>query len=248
MPRFSFKRTSNDASPASEPLTDESDEEAKPKSGLLKKLGGGGGKQGRQGSGTQNRPPMTQAEETKKQQTQPKRSKKLPRFSKSGKRKGAICCGFCDMRIASSLLNILHMIGAIMRELIEASKWGNRNYFHDPPVLLILAIMISGLGLVGSLRFSNSFLILSSVCLPFLCYLYVGETYLFLLAIVIMLFCAQIGLASEIARGIMNDDNYAREEYIDESGKVMYTTVTEKATELGDAACAGSKKNSTVEL
>ncbi len=246
MPRFSFKRTSNDAS---EPLTDESDEEAKPKSGLLKKLGGGGGgKQGRRGSGTPIRPPTTQVEETKKQQTQPKRAKKPPRFSKSGKRKGAICCGFCDMRIASSLLNILHMIGAILRELVEASKWGNRNYFHDPPVLLILAIMISGLGLAGSLRFSNSFLILSSVCLPFLCYLYVGETYMFLLAIVITLFCAQIGLASEIARGIMNEDNYAREEYIDESGKIMYTTVTEKATELGDVACAGRKKNSVIEL
>lgn len=247
MPRFSFKRTSNDAS---EPLTDESDEEAKPKSGLLKKLGGSG-KQSRKGSRRSDSPvrsPIAQMEETKKQQTQAKRTKKPPRFSKSGKRRGAICCGFCDMRIASSLLNILHMIGAIIRELVEASKWGNRNYFHDPPVLLILAIMISGLGLVGSLRFSNSFLLLSSASLPFLCYLYVGETYLFLMAIVIMLFFAQIGLASEIARGIMNEDNYAREEYIDESGKVMYTTVTEKATELGDVACAGTKKNNIIEL
>ncbi len=233
MPRFSFKRSSAEASPSSEPLN-ETNGQGK---GLFKNKS----KRGSRRSSSPNRPTAMPVNEVKGQ-SQPHQQTKKPslRFRRSGPRKGAICCGFCDMRIASSLLNIVHMIGAIVRELIEASKWGNRNYFHDPPVLLLLAIGISGLGLVGSLRFSNFHLIVSSVCLPFLCYLYVGESYVFLMGIVIALFFAQVGLASEIGRGIMSEETYVREEYIDESGKVMYNTVHDKAIEITDAVCDGT--------
>eukprot|EP00531_Pseudo-nitzschia_arenysensis_P007807 CAMPEP_0116126772 /NCGR_PEP_ID=MMETSP0329-20121206/6502_1 /TAXON_ID=697910 /ORGANISM="Pseudo-nitzschia arenysensis, Strain B593" /LENGTH=244 /DNA_ID=CAMNT_0003620861 /DNA_START=27 /DNA_END=761 /DNA_ORIENTATION=- len=244
MPRFSFKRSSAEASPSSEPLN-----ETNGKGLLKKKMGSNKSKRGGRRSSSPIRPTSIPVNEVKGQSKPRQQTKKPNRFKRSSSRKGATCCGYCDMRIATSLLNIVHMIGAIARELIEASKWGNRNYFYDPPVLLLLAIGISGLGLVGSLRFSNFHLIVSSFCLPFLCYLYVGESYMFLMAIAIMLFFAQIGLASEIRRGIMSEETYAREEYIDESGKVMYTTVQDKATEITDAACdITSNQKNTIEL
>lgn len=151
-------------------------------------------------------------------------------------RLGSKFCGYCDMRIAAALFSILHMVVAIIKEMIEASKWANRNYFKEPPILLLMAIAISSIGLNGAIRFERFPLVLSSILLAFLCFLYVGEMYYVALVTGVLQFFAQIALADEIRRGIMSEESYAKEEYIDESGRAVYMTVREKATEIGEAA------------
>ena len=47
--------------------------------------------------------------------------------------------GFCDYRIATVLLNVLHMVLTLILELCEALEW-NRNYIEEPPVLTLLVI------------------------------------------------------------------------------------------------------------
>jgi len=111
------------------------------------------------------------------------------------------------------------MAVAIVMELIEATKWANRNYWNEPPILLLLVIGISGLGLFGALHFTTPPLVLSTICMCFLWYMYLVDLHMFGLVLLLMIIFAQIVLADEIRRGVMSEDRYAMEEYIDEDGR-----------------------------
>ena len=64
-------------------------------------------------------------------------SSSLP--SRSTNRRGMTFLGFCDYRIATVLLNVLHMVLTLILEICEALEW-NRNYIEEPPVLTLLVI------------------------------------------------------------------------------------------------------------
>lgn len=145
-------------------------------------------------------------------------------------------CGFCDMRIATAFLNTLHMAVAVAMELIEAQKWGNRNYVTEPPVLLLLVIGISGLGLFGSLHFAKIPLILSSISLCFLWYMYLVDLHVFGCLLVMLILYAQVALADEIHSGIMAEDTYANEEYIDQDGRKAIETVHGLSVDIKETA------------
>ena len=140
------------------------------------------------------------------------------------------------MRIATCMLNIAHMIAALITEMIEALKWGNRNYLKEPPILLVLGILISCVGLSGAIRFAKKPLLASSAMFTILCFFYASEMDYLALAAALLAFFAQLYLVDEIHRGIMTPETYDQEEYIDESGKAVYLTVREKAVEIGEAA------------
>lgn len=145
-------------------------------------------------------------------------------------------CGCCDMRLAAVLLNTLHLAVAVGMEIIEAGKWGNRNYQKEPPVLLLLVIGISGLGLFGALHFSIALLVLSSMSFCFLLYMYLVEFHLFSMVLAIMILSAQIVLADEIRRGVMNKDTYDTEQYMNKKGRKVMETVHGLSVDIGETA------------
>lgn len=147
-------------------------------------------------------------------------------------------CGICDMRIATLFLNAAHIVVAIIAEVIEATKWGNRNYLVEPPVLLLLVLGISGLGTFGALHFAEIPLFVSSICLCFLWYMYLVDLHLLGLVLVPMILFAQAVLAKEIRHGVMNEDTYAMEEYLymDSDGRKMIETVHSLSVDIGETA------------
>ena len=66
-------------------------------------------------------------------------SSSSPLLSPPSNRRGMTFLGFCDYRIATVLLNVLHMVLTLILELCEALEW-NRNYIEEPPVLTLLVI------------------------------------------------------------------------------------------------------------
>jgi hypothetical protein len=59
--------------------------------------------------------------------------------SSSTNRRGMTFLGFCDYRIATVLLNVLHMVLALVLEICEAIEW-DRNYLEEPPVITLLVV------------------------------------------------------------------------------------------------------------
>lgn len=147
-------------------------------------------------------------------------------------------CGICDMRIATLFLNTVHIVVAIIAELIEATKWGNRNYLTQPPVLLLLVIGISGVGTFGALHFKEIALIGSSICLCVMWYMYLVDLHFLGLVLVPMIIFAQAVLANEIRRGVMSEDTYAIEEYLymDSDGRKMIEAVHGLSIDIGETA------------
>ena len=150
------------------------------------------------------------------------------------RRLGTSFCYLCDMRIATALLNTIHMAVAVGMELVEASKWGNRNYTEEPPVLLLMAIGTSAMGLLGALHFLKTPLILSSIFLCFLWYLYLVNVHMFRAILVMMIVFAQLVLADEIRRGIMHESTYQYEEYIEPDGRKVIETVHGLSVDVGE--------------
>lgn len=140
------------------------------------------------------------------------------------------------MRIATVLLNTLHMAVAVAIEIVEARKWGNRNYSNEPPVFLLLAIGISGLGLFGALHFSIAPLVLSSICLCFLSYMYLVEFYVFSIVLAITILSVQIAFTDEIRRGVMSKETYEREEYMTKHGRKVIEKVHRLSVDIGETA------------
>jgi len=182
MPLFSFKRSStsdSDNSTASSLPLNDTQQEPEPASeqssgskskGILGKfrnsgMWSSGVRHGRRSKSPINRSmrrrsrsPFSNSQPPKPHPTE---EKFLP--APTFRRLGTSFCCLCDMRIAVALLNTLHLAVAVSQELIEASKWGNRNYAEEPPLLLFFAIGISGTGLLGALHFLKTPLILSSI-------------------------------------------------------------------------------------
>lgn len=227
---FSFKKSSQNTA-SSEPLTG-----GRKKKGRSKSPGGRRSKSPAAGGRQRSKSPAAKQGLTITRRAVP-RQVSVPR-----KRMGRTFCGCCDMRIATCVLNISHMIVALITEIIEALKWGNRNYLKEPPVLLFLGILISCVGLSGAIRFSKNTLLASSGLFTILCFFYAGEMDYAALGIALAVFFAQLYLADEIHRGIMTPETYEQEEYIDDSGKAVYLTVREKAVEIGEAAAEINRK------
>ena len=220
---FKIKRSASSNTASSEPLT------------------GGRKKKGRSkspGRRQRQRSKSPAASVGRRQRSKsPAAKRTVPRqVSVPRQRLGRTYCGWCDMRIATCLLNISHVIVALITEMIERMTWGNRNYLKEPPILLILGILVSAVGLGGAIRFSKNALLASSAMFTILCFFYAGEMDYGALAIALAVFFAQLYLADEIHRGIMTPETYEQEEYIDESGKAVYLTIREKASEIGEAA------------
>lgn len=145
-------------------------------------------------------------------------------------------CGCCDMRIATSFLNVLHMVVALAGEIIDASRQWNKNYLQEPPLLLFMVIGVSSLGLLGALHFSRYLLHFSSLCMSILVYLYLIEAHILGLFMVPTVLFAQCVLADEIRRGVMSEDTYLMEEYIDEDGRKVIQTVQQLSGDVKETA------------
>mmetsp|Transcript_11325 Transcript_11325/g.26680 ORF Transcript_11325/g.26680 Transcript_11325/m.26680 type:complete len:289 (+) Transcript_11325:60-926(+) len=151
-------------------------------------------------------------------------------------RRGMTFCGLCDNRIATVLLNSIHMIVAIVMELRQALEWGNRNYRQEPPILLLLVLVFSFLGMFGGLQFDNRAIVVSTIGLCALCWVYFIEMYVFGLILICFIVFVQVILAMEIRRGIMTRETYATEQYIDRDGRKAIQKVHGLSVEIGETA------------
>jgi len=140
------------------------------------------------------------------------------------------------MRIATVLLNVLHMILSIILELFEALQWGNRNYLEEPPALMLLVIAISGLGVFGALYFAIIPIYLSSIGMCLLWYLYLIEQHIFGMILICFILFAHVVFVIEMKRGIMTKDTYAMEEYIDQDGRIALETAHSLSVDIGETA------------
>ena len=236
MPKFSFKRSQtidSDESEKSLPLNDTYTKDevvgVQKKQGLVEKLKNKARrKRSKSPSRTRSKSPGRSYFVSEVGRSQPLKPSK-----KKQKRQGTNFCGVCDMRIAVALLSTLHILVAIVMELIEASKY---SFSGQIPVLLLTVVAISGMGLFGALHFFKIPLILSSISLFLLGGLYLSEWHLIGLTLAVILFIAQVILTIEIHDGIMTPETYHREEYITPEGRKMMETAHGLSVDIGETA------------
>ena len=140
------------------------------------------------------------------------------------------------MRIATLTLNILHMTLALILEVFEAFQWANRNYLEEPPVLVLLVIGSSGFGAFGALHFDSIPIYISSIGLVFLSYIYFVDWHIFGMALICFILFAQVVFLIEMRCGIMTEETYAMEEYIDRDGRIALETVHSLSVDIGETA------------
>jgi hypothetical protein len=141
-------------------------------------------------------------------------------------------CWFCDMRIATILLNVLHMIFSTFLELFEMT---GRFLVSEPPLLYILCLVFSGLGVFGALHFNMTAVFTATLGLIFLFVLYLSEEHVFGLVLLVMIVYSHFVFMVEIKRGIMTHANYEQHQYMDEMGQEALQKAHSFASDVGDA-------------
>jgi hypothetical protein len=131
-------------------------------------------------------------------------------------RNATLFCWYCDTRIGTILLNILHLIFSVFVTILELFHYAA---FSEPPVLCILAIIFSGLGILGATAFNLTAIFLATCGMICLFTLYLSELHVFgLIMVVLILFC-QVVFILEMRKGIMTRANYEENAYIQEEGR-----------------------------
>ncbi len=135
------------------------------------------------------------------------------------------------MRIATVLLNILHLIFSTLLEMCEVFQ---SFQVSEPHLLYFMAVIFSGLGVFGALNFHLIAVFVSTLGLAVLFILYLAEAHLFGLMILICILLCHICFIYEMRRGIMTRENYANAEYIQDEGREVLETVHSYASEIGE--------------
>jgi hypothetical protein len=125
-------------------------------------------------------------------------------------------CQCCDMRIATLLLNFMHLTFSILLELFE---WTNAFHVDEPPTLCLLAVIFSGMALWGALQFELVPMCLSTTGLFMLSFLYISEWHVFGLIMIGFILFANGFFIWEMRQGIMTKENYAEAEYVSNEGR-----------------------------
>ncbi|KAG7365778.1 hypothetical protein IV203_028448 [Nitzschia inconspicua] len=156
-------------------------------------------------------------------------------FGRSNRRastpNATLFCWFCDMRIATILLNVLHMIFSLLLELFEMV---HRFYVSEPPLLCLMAIIFSGLGVVGALHFNLTAMFVSTLGLIGLLVLYLSEDHMIGLVLLATIFYCHIFFICEMKKGIMTPQNYDQHRYMDEMGEEVLQRAHSYASDVGE--------------
>lgn len=102
--------------------------------------------------------------------------------------------------------------------------------------MLFLVMVASGLGLFGALHFVSCSLVLSTCCFCLLWYMYLIEMHIFGLLLISLIMFAQLVLADEMRRGVMSEENYLMEEFIDPDGRKVIEGVHSLSIDIGETA------------
>jgi hypothetical protein len=140
--------------------------------------------------------------------------------------------GFCDMRIATVLLNIMHIIFTFLLEVLDTFSWTE----EELPVLAIIGFAFSGLGMFGALNFNLFAMIVSTLGLIALFGLYVAEFHVFGCAILCFILYAQAVLIVEMRKGIMTRESYAQQEYIVAEGREALQRAHSYASDVAETS------------
>lgn len=145
-------------------------------------------------------------------------------------RYASLFCGVCDMRVATVLLNAMHIIFTILLEVVDALSWDHKD-FH---LLAVFAVVLSGLSIFGALNFNFLAMFLSTLGVLVLFFGYLFESHVFGLAMVATILYCQFVLTYEIHSGIMTREKYFEEEFINEEGRQALETTHSMAREVSE--------------
>jgi hypothetical protein len=143
-----------------------------------------------------------------------------------------LCCNFCDMRIATVLLNVLHLGFSTLLEILYIST--NNWMIDEPPMLCLLAVVFSGLGVFGGLHFNLMAMYTSTVGLVMLFFMYLKEVHIFGLGLVCGCIFVHTIFIHELRQGVLTKDNYTEKEYIDETGRDVIQSARSFASDAAD--------------
>jgi hypothetical protein len=127
-------------------------------------------------------------------------------------RKGKVFFGLCDMRIATVLLNTVHIVIALILVIVAL--------FNDGAIVVpVTAIVLSSLSICAAMNF---LFVVSCFCtfgmlVMLICYAFTLHLVSFALTGVILF--AQSFFLHEMLTGVMSRANYANEEFITDEGR-----------------------------
>jgi hypothetical protein len=147
-------------------------------------------------------------------------------------RNSTLFFGFCDMRIATVLLNILHVVFTFLLEVVDTSNWTDQ----EVPLLAIIGFIFSGLAMFGALNFNIFAMSAATIGSIALFCLYVSEIHLFGGAILCVVLYAQIVLIIEMRKGIMTKETYAEQEFIVAEGRQALEKAHSYATDVAETS------------
>jgi hypothetical protein len=151
--------------------------------------------------------------------------------NKTSNTSATLFCGFCDMRIAAVLLNMVHVIYSTLLEVMELT---HSFQVSEPPFLWILAIIFSGWGVFGAIYFHLTSIFASTLGLICLLVLYLSEEHLLGMILVVMIVYCHVIYICEMQRGIMTKEQYARHQYMDEVGQDAMQKAQAYASDVGE--------------
>jgi hypothetical protein len=144
-------------------------------------------------------------------------------------------CWFCDMRIASVMLNMVHLIFSTLLEVMEMT---HSFQVSEPPVMWVLAVIFSGLGVFGAIHFHWTAMFCSSLGLICLFVLYLSEEHIFGLILLGLILYCHVVFICEMKRGIMTKEHYADHQYMDEMGQEALQKAHSYASDVGETTKA----------
>lgn len=185
--------------------------------------------------GSNRSSPVKEYSEAKNSNNNADSSRSKRRWFRSSRRSApvnaSLFCGFCDMRIATILLNVMHMIFSTLLELFEMT---HRFYVSEPPLLWFLALLFSGLGVLGAMRFNLTSIFCSTLGLICLFVLYLAEEHMIGMAMICVILYSHVVFICEMKKGIMTQQTYEEHQYMDEMGQEVLQKASSYASDVGE--------------
>jgi hypothetical protein len=153
-------------------------------------------------------------------------------------RQGKVFCGQCDVRIATVLLNTVHIFIALL-VMIPATVDGPS---FENVVLPIAAITLSIISICAAMNFLCIISCFCTFCMfvLFMCYAFTVHIASLILAGVILL--SQSFMLHEMLTGSTTKENYVNEEFITDEGRQTLEAVRDFGIDLAASArCLGKE-------
>jgi hypothetical protein len=141
-----------------------------------------------------------------------------------------LCCKCCDMRIATVLLDLVHVVFSVLLEIL----YNAGDIVDEPPMMCFLALIFSGLGVFGGLNFNVTAMYFSTLGLVLLFFLYLREIHVFGLVLVCGCLFSHSILIYELRTGILTKENYGSREYINDTGRRAMETAHSYASDAAE--------------